>query len=94
MSDATPVTLTPRLTAVGKGGAYDAAPDISREQLIERLGRHEDVLAVLRQEYADAEAQLARLRDEGRIRTATYHQLVANRITLKSVLGRFSDAGL
>lgn len=91
-----PVDTNPeRLTSKNAvAGIYEPAAGISRGQLIDRLGRHEDVLAALRREYADAEVQIALLRDEGRIRSATYHQLVANRITLKSVLAHFTDAGL
>lgn len=83
-----------RLTSKNAAGAYEVPSDVSREELVERLGRHEEVLVALREEYADAEAQIARMRDEGRVRAATYHQLVANRITLKSVLSRFADADL
>ncbi len=94
MSDTTPDGVAPRLTSKGPDGSYVAAPDVERGVLLDRLGRHEDVLESLQVEYNDTLAQIERLRAENRVHTATYRQLVANRITLKSVLGRYADAGL
>ena len=88
--DARPV----RLTCVSADGSYELAPGADGADLVARLGAHEDALASLRAEYADAAAQIDRLRDEGRTRTATYRQLVANRITLKGILDRFAEVGL
>lgn len=89
-SDSHPI----RLTSKNADGSYELAAGVTREELLARLGAHEDVLAFLRAEHDDAAARIARLRDEGSVRSATYRQLVANRITLKGILDRFTDAGL
>ncbi|MBS5450514.1 MAG: hypothetical protein KHY83_06465 [Coriobacteriia bacterium] len=94
MPDTMAAGTTPRLTSRGADGSYATVSDATSSAFLDRLGRHEDVLEALRAEYDDALAKIERLRVEGRVHTATYRQLVANRITLKSVLERYADAGL
>ena len=52
----------------------------------ERLARFEAVLAAL--------LTLEGLRAQGKTRTATYQQLTARKLALKSMLGAFEEQGL
>lgn len=88
-------TTANRLTqAVEDQHAYAALPGVSEADLIARLGLYEDVLARLCADYDDATEQIGRLRDESKVRTVTYRQLVSSRITMKEMLGRFEAVGL
>jgi hypothetical protein len=61
---------------------------------MDRLEAFETMLAdVLRREREEG-AELERLRSEGRTRTATYRQLVANRLTYRAVLSLYEEYGL
>lgn len=60
----------------------------------ERLERFEAVLADLQTEQATVETTMKELRDEGRVRSATYQQLMARRLTLKTLAGMFERHGL
>lgn len=53
---------------------------------VERLGRLEDVIDRLVKEYDQTEAALARL--AGKEKTATYQQLLANKMSLKELMLR------
>lgn len=60
----------------------------------ERLARFEKLLAELVAEQADVLATLDALRAQGKVKTATYRQLTARKLTLKSILGQFEEHGL
>ncbi len=51
----------------------------------ERLAAYEQFAADVRREYADVEAQMDELKAQGKVKTATYRQLFATRITLKDI---------
>lgn len=51
----------------------------------ERLAAYEQFAADARREYADVEAQMDELKAQGKVKTATYRQLFATRITLKDI---------
>lgn len=51
----------------------------------ERLAVYEQFAADVRREYADVEAQMDELKAQGKVKTATYRQLFATRITLKDI---------
>ena len=59
-----------------------------------RLERYDLFAANVRRELADIEAQMAEQRAEGRTRSATYQQLVANHMLAKAIIERLKDAGL
>lgn len=53
---------------------------------IERLGRLEDAIDRIQKEYAQTEEALLRL--EGKEKTATYRQLLSNKMALKELMIR------
>ena len=60
----------------------------------ERLARFETALADWVAERESVNATLEALRAQGKTRTATYQQLTARKLTLKSVLTPFEEQGL
>lgn len=59
-----------------------------------RLERFDRFARDVRHELEQAEAQMQELREEGRVRSATYQQLYANRTILVDIVRRLSEAGL
>lgn len=60
----------------------------------ERLARFEAVLADLAAENALVLQQLESLRAQGKVKTATYQQLTARKLALRSTLALFEERGL
>lgn len=60
----------------------------------ERLARFEAVLAGMIAEQKSTCATLDELRAQGKVRTATYQQLSARKMMLKSALAAFEEQGL
>lgn len=60
----------------------------------ERLMQFEGVLADLVAENALVLQQLEALRAQGKVKTATYQQLTARKLALKSTLALFEERGL
>lgn len=60
----------------------------------DRLERFEAMLASVQEEYASTCATLAELRAQDRVRTATYQQLFARKMTLASFLSLYERHGL
>lgn len=60
----------------------------------ERLAQFEGVLADLVAENALGLQQLEALRAQGKVKTATYQQLTARKMALKSTLALFEERGL
>lgn len=60
----------------------------------ERLAQFEGVLADLVAENALVLQQLEALRAQGKVKTATYQQLTARKLALKSMLALFEERGL
>lgn len=60
----------------------------------ERLAAYEEFASDVRREYADVEAQMDELKAQGKVKTATYRQLFATRITLKDIDRRLRSRGL
>lgn len=60
----------------------------------ERLARFEAVLAGFAAEQESVCVALDGLRGQGKVRTATYQQLTARKLALKSVLSAFEEQGL
>ena len=63
---------------------YQAEP----EAALERLGRLEDRIDKLQEEYNQTLEALERLQGQGKEKTVTYRQLLTNKMTLKEVLFR------
>ena len=55
---------------------------------VERLGRLEDVIERLQNEYDQTMEAMKRLSDQGKEKSATYRQLWANKTALKETLIR------
>ena len=72
-----------RLTVPAPEG-YRADPSAA----LERLGRLEDRIEKLQQEYEKTLQALERLQGQGKEKTVTYRQLLTNKMTLKEVLFR------
>ena len=60
----------------------------------ERLASYEAFAADVRTELADVAVCMERLRAENKVKTATYRQLFAARVTLKDIDRRLSERGL
>lgn len=58
------------------------------EAALERLGRLEDRIEKLQQEYNQTLEALERLQGQGKEKTVTYRQLFTNKMTLREVLYR------
>ena len=73
-----------RMTA--PGGAL--LPGHSPEEALRRLSQYEDLRASLEGQLAFTLEKLESLRAQGRTRSATYQQLLAQKLTLKDFLSR------
>ena len=60
----------------------------------ERLAAFDDFAAGVRAELVDVAARMDALRAENKVKTATYRQLFATRITLKDIDRRLAERGL
>ena len=60
----------------------------------ERLDAYDAFAAEVRAELADVSARMEELRSENKVKTATYRQLFATRITLKDIDRRLDARGL
>ena len=61
---------------------------------IERLARYEQCRDAARAEYAGIERKLESLRAQGRQNSATFRQLLGQKLTLSAVLARYDAFGL
>lgn len=61
---------------------------------VRRLEEFEGFARDVRSELADTCERMEALRVEGKIKTATYRQLFANRVTLREIDARLSERGL
>lgn len=60
----------------------------------ERLKRFESVLSDLQDEQALVAKTMDELRNKGRVKSATYQQLMARKLTLQTLMGMFERHGL
>lgn len=60
----------------------------------ERLAAYDAFAADVRAELAATKERMAELADEGKVKTATYRQLFAARVTLKEIDARLAERGL
>ena len=60
----------------------------------ERLAAFEAMLAEVERQYRETEARMADLKAQGRERSATYRQLLGNKLTLRQLLSLYEAHGL
>lgn len=60
----------------------------------ERLEAFEKMLAGVQEEYASITKQMERLKEEGKVKSATYRQLMGRKMTYQSMLGLYQVYGL
>ena len=60
----------------------------------ERLAAFEAMLADVEGQYRETEARMADLKARGRERSATYRQLLGNKMTLRQFLSLYESHGL
>lgn len=60
----------------------------------EREERFERMLQEIQAEYASIEQKMAVLRAEGKTKTATFRQLMGNKLMYQSMLSMYRDHGL
>ena len=60
----------------------------------ERLAAFEAMLETVQEQYQRAEEQMRALKAQGRERSATYRQLMGNRLQLAQVLAMYKAYGL
>lgn len=59
-----------------------------------RLDAFENMLAVVQDEFADILAKMEKLKTEGKVKTVTYQQLMARKMTYQNILSLYQIYGL
>ena len=72
--------------------AYVLTENMDVELAIEKLGKLEDMYDRLLAEYENTETQLQTLKEQGKAKSVTYRQQLANKLKLKELIGRFEIA--
>lgn len=60
----------------------------------ERLAAFEAMLAAVQKQYAETTARMDKMKLEGKVKTATYRQLFARKLSLQDVLTLYEVYGL
>lgn len=60
----------------------------------ERLAAFEAMLAAVQKQYAETTARMDKMKLEGKVKTATYRQLFARKLSLQDVLTMYEVYGL
>ena len=82
-----------RLTRRNAAGAWELPPD-RLEEAAERLARWEGLPTELEEELAAISAELEALRGAGKEKTVRFRELMAKKLTDRSLLLRLEEAGL
>lgn len=61
---------------------------------MDRLAAFEEMLADVRKQAAFEQAEMDRLKAEGKVRTVTYRQYFSNRMLYKMMLDKYAQYGL
>ena len=77
-----------RMTLSTPDGEVVPAPGCAQRDLLHRLKQYEDLHQSLLDQLAQANQRLDDLRAQGRIKSVTYRQFLAQRLTLKDLLAR------
>ena len=72
-----------------RGGAYALREGAEPEAALERLGRYEELQAAVERELRAAAGRMEELRAAGRQSSATFRQLLAQKLTLEGIMARF-----
>ncbi|MDF2568176.1 MAG: hypothetical protein K0R90_1632 [Oscillospiraceae bacterium] len=83
-----------RLTKQLSDGTYALAQDHNTEEMIQKLAKYEDLLEALCMEQSKIVADIEKLRESNKTKTVTYHQLLANKLMIMNLIGRFEIYGL
>ncbi|MCI9315088.1 MAG: hypothetical protein HFI57_08950 [Lachnospiraceae bacterium] len=59
-----------------------------------RLEAFEKMFAAVRSEYADITAKMEKMKAEGKVKTVTYQQLLARKMTYQNMLSMYEIYGL
>lgn len=59
-----------------------------------RLEAFEKMFAAVRSEYADITAKMEKMKAEGKVKTVTYQQLLARKMTYQNMLSMYETYGL
>lgn len=59
-----------------------------------RLKAFEDMLGAVQKEYADIQSKMDRLKAEGKVKTATYQQLMGRKLMYQNMLSLYQIHGL
>ncbi len=59
-----------------------------------RLEAFEKMFAAVRSEYADITARMDKMKAEGKVKTVTYQQLLARKMTYQNMLSMYEIYGL
>lgn len=78
------MTMTER-----REGGWALREGVDCARAIERLARFEQCRDAARAEYAELERRLEALRAQGRQNSATFKQLLGQKLTLSAVLARY-----
>lgn len=60
----------------------------------ERLAAFEAMLEAVQKQYAETTARMDKMKQEGKVKTATYRQLFARKLTLSELLSYYKTYGL
>lgn len=77
-----------------RGGAYALREGAEPEAALERLGRYEELQAAVERELSAAAGRMEELRAAGRQSSATFRQLLAQKLTLEGIMARFRAYGV
>lgn len=72
-----------------RGNKWVLRSGVKTAQAIERLACFEGCLDYVQVEYRELEARLADLRKQARQRSATFHQVLGQKMTISAMLSRF-----
>lgn len=83
-----------RLTRKLADGTYAAAYNHSDEEIIQKLAKYDDMYETLFIEQSKIIANMEKLRIAGQSKTVTFKQLLANKMMIMNIIGRFDIYGV
>lgn len=78
-----------RLTKQISDGTYILSQDHNNEDIIKKLAKFENMYEALCAEQSKIISDLETLRTEGKTKSVTYKQLLANKFMIMNLIGRF-----
>jgi hypothetical protein len=79
-----------RMTVPVPEGEITAAPGRTPQEILDRLSQYEDLHQSLLEQLEAVGQMLDALRAQDRTKSVTYRQLLAQRLTLRDLLGRIA----